>query len=60
MSSDSFDTAFDKIRSLATDFRANAKFLFSTEYQEAQVRKDYIDKVFIALSNCQMLWIGRP
>jgi type I restriction-modification system DNA methylase subunit len=34
---------------LAADFRANAKFHLSPQYQEAEVRKDYIDKLFIAL-----------
>ena len=49
MSGDLFDKAFDKVRELAADFQVNSKFLLSNEYQEAQVRKDYIDKLFIAL-----------
>ncbi len=34
---------------LAEDFRANEKSYLSPEYQEAEVRKDFIDKLLIAL-----------
>lgn len=43
------DEAFDKVQALASDFEANKNHYLSPEYQEAEVRKDFIDKFFIAL-----------
>ncbi len=49
MTTQGFDQAFEKVGQLARDFQANADFYLSKSYQEAQVRKDFIDKFFIAL-----------
>ncbi len=44
-----FITAFKKVSELADDFRKNEKRYLSPEYQEIEVRRDYIDKFFEAL-----------
>src|SRR5687768_1886899 len=44
-----FDLAFDKVNDLVSKFRADFSFYTSPTYQEAEVRKDFIDKFFIAL-----------
>ena len=44
-----FEAAFEQIKKLVEDFKANEKYYLSKDYQEAEVRKDYIDKFFIAL-----------
>jgi type I restriction-modification system DNA methylase subunit len=46
---DGFDTAFARVKQLAADFKANDKFYLSTAYQEAEARRDFIDKFLIAL-----------
>lgn len=46
---DSFDYAFECVRKLAKDFDASKDFYLSAKYQEPEVRKDFIDKIFIAL-----------
>jgi adenine-specific DNA-methyltransferase len=43
-----FDEAFAKVSNLAATFKANEARYLSTDYQEAEVRKDFIDKLFIA------------
>ncbi|MCY7362872.1 MAG: type I restriction enzyme HsdR N-terminal domain-containing protein, partial [Ignavibacteria bacterium] len=45
----SFDTAHQLITDLVKDFKANEKYYLTSDYSEAQVRKDFIDKFFIAL-----------
>lgn len=45
----SFDSAFKIISQLSKDFKANEKSYLNPNYSEAQVRKDFIDKFFIAL-----------
>jgi len=45
----SFDAAFAVARALADDFAAHEKQFLSPAYNEAQARKDFIDKFFIAL-----------
>jgi type I restriction-modification system DNA methylase subunit len=49
MTAHGFDLAFQAVQKLATDFQANYDFYLSSAYVEAQARKDYIDKFFIAL-----------
>ena len=44
-----FETAFAEVKKLAGRFEANAARYLSTDYQEAEARKDFIDKFFIAL-----------
>ena len=44
-----FDEAFAAVQSLATDFDAQKDFYLSPKYQEAEVRKEFIDKFLIAL-----------
>ena len=44
-----FEDAFQKISKLAATFRANESRYLSPGYQEAEVRKDFIDKFFVAL-----------
>jgi|ERR1019366_4832608 hypothetical protein len=48
-SSSDFETAFEKISELVATFQANETYYFSSEYNEAQVRKDFIDKFLTAL-----------
>jgi len=45
----SFEKALSEIKILVENFKANENFYISKEYQEAEVRKDFIDKFFIAL-----------
>ncbi|MCX6166212.1 MAG: N-6 DNA methylase, partial [Ignavibacteriae bacterium] len=44
-----FDTAFKKVIELVEDFKQNEKRYLSPEYQEAEVRRDFIDKFFETL-----------
>jgi type I restriction-modification system DNA methylase subunit len=44
-----FDQAFDRVKQLAEDFQANDQFYLSAGYQEAEARRDFIDKFLIAL-----------
>ena len=44
-----FDLAFERVKQLAADFKANETYFLSPEYQEAQVRLDFIDKFLMAL-----------
>ena len=45
----SFDTAFNAVADLVNDFKENEKIYLSTNYSEADVRNDFINKFFIAL-----------
>jgi adenine-specific DNA-methyltransferase len=49
MAAQAFDEAFEKVKNLAATFKANEARYLSAEYQEAEARKDFIDKFFIAL-----------
>jgi len=49
MSAPAFEEAFEKVSKLAATFQANETRYLSPEYQEAEARKDFIDKFFIAL-----------
>jgi hypothetical protein len=44
-----FDEAFQRVKQLVADFQANEEFFLSSTYSEAQARKDFVDKFFIAL-----------
>lgn len=44
-----FDKAFEAVGKLADSFQANEHYFLSPKYQEAEVRKDFIDKFFKAL-----------
>lgn len=43
------EKAFAEIKQLADNFRGNERFYLSSDYQEQEARKDFIDKFFIAL-----------
>jgi len=45
----SFQTAFKSISGLVKDFKSNENFYSSSNYSEADVRNDFINKFFIAL-----------
>ena len=45
----SLESAYEQVAKLVEDFKNNEHFYTSSKYSEAQVRKDYIDKFFIAL-----------
>jgi hypothetical protein len=45
----SLETAYELIAILAEDFKNNEEYYTSPNYSEAQARKDFIDKFFIAL-----------
>ena len=47
-----FDKAFIEVGNLVDSFRANERHYLAADYQEAEVRKDYIDKFFKALAAC--------
>ncbi len=42
-------SAFEKVKGLVSDFKANELYYLSSEYSEPQVRLDYINKFFEAL-----------
>src|SRR5688572_26145433 len=42
------DSAYREISSLVKDFKSGEKYYLSKEYQEAEVRKDFIDKFLMA------------
>ena len=44
-----FDDAFARVIQLAAEFKANEKFYLSQQYQEAEARRDFIDKFLLAL-----------
>jgi len=44
-----FEVAFEKVSKLVATFQANEARYLSPDYQEAEARKDFIDKFFIAL-----------
>ncbi|MGZ4156369.1 MAG: Eco57I restriction-modification methylase domain-containing protein [Bacteroidia bacterium] len=46
---ESFNYAYTKIKELASDFKAGERHYLSKGYQEAEVRKDFIDKFWMAL-----------
>jgi adenine-specific DNA-methyltransferase len=49
MSVSGFEQAYEKVSKLAARFQANEVRYLSHNYQEAEVRKDFIDKFLIAL-----------
>ncbi|HUB66609.1 MAG TPA: hypothetical protein VL981_03900 [Candidatus Methylacidiphilales bacterium] len=46
---ENFDTAFAGVKQLAENFKANERFYLSPQYQEAEARRDFIDKFLILL-----------
>jgi len=44
-----FDSAFEKVSKLVNDFKANEEKYLSPDYQEAHVRREFIDNFFEAL-----------
>ena len=44
-----FDEAFRQVKELVAVFKANETYYLSPQFAEAQARKDFIDKFFIAL-----------
>jgi type I restriction-modification system DNA methylase subunit len=44
-----FDKAFGQVKDLVANFKANESYYLSPQLSEAQTRKDFIDKFFIAL-----------
>lgn len=44
-----FDKAFDEVGKLVQTFTSNIQHFMSAGYSEADARKDFIDKFFIAL-----------
>jgi type I restriction-modification system DNA methylase subunit len=49
MRTTAFEEAFEKVKSLAANFQAHEARYLATDYQEAEARKDFIDKLFEAL-----------
>jgi adenine-specific DNA-methyltransferase len=49
MPESALELAFEKVSRLAATFKANEARYLSSNYQEAEVRKDFIDKFYIAL-----------
>ena len=49
MSTKAFTEAFERVKHLAETFQAQEQAYHASEYKEAEVRKDFIDKFFIAL-----------
>src|SRR5437667_7172326 len=49
MATSALDEAFEKVSKLAATFKANEARYLSSDYQEAEARKDFIDKLFTAL-----------
>jgi adenine-specific DNA-methyltransferase len=43
-----FDNAYDTVAQLVEKFNGNLDYYTSAKYQEAEARKDFIDKFFIA------------
>jgi len=44
-----FDRAFEQAKNLVEDFQSNESKYLSSDYQEAEVRRDFIDKFLFAL-----------
>jgi adenine-specific DNA-methyltransferase len=49
MMANSFDDAFERVQRLVERFRANHQRYLLSDYNEAEVRKEFIDKFWIAL-----------
>ncbi len=49
MAATTLDSAFQQVKKLVATFQASEARYLSGDYQEAAVRKDFIDKFFIAL-----------
>lgn len=49
MGSESFETAFERVKILVQEYESNHNFYLSPDYNESQARKDFIDKLFTTL-----------
>ncbi len=49
MTEQTFDAAFERVRKLVADFQKHEKVYLAPDYKEDSVRKDFIDKFWIAL-----------
>ena len=49
MATPALDEALEKVSKLVATFKANEARYLSADYQEAEARKDFVDKLFIAL-----------
>ncbi|HEX8921991.1 MAG TPA: hypothetical protein VF766_10970, partial [Pyrinomonadaceae bacterium] len=49
MTQQNFETAFERVRTLVSDFQQHEKTYLSPAYSEQDVRKDFIDKFWMAL-----------
>jgi adenine-specific DNA-methyltransferase len=49
MGNESFETAFERVKILVREYESNHSFYLSPDYNESQARKDFIDKILIAL-----------
>jgi len=49
MTEQNFDTAFNRVGKLVADFQKHEKAYLAADYKEDSVRKDFIDKFWIAL-----------
>jgi type I restriction-modification system DNA methylase subunit len=49
MKEQNFETALERVRNLVADFREHENHYLSPKYQEQDVRKDFIDKFWMAL-----------
>jgi len=49
MSDSAFEMAFERVQQLAATFKANELRYLASDYQEAEARKDFIDKFWTAL-----------
>ncbi len=49
MREQNFDTAFERVSKLVADFQKHEKVYLAPDYKEDSVRKDFIDKFWIAL-----------
>ncbi len=50
-----FEQAFEQVKQLAEKFKAHASFYLSPKYQEAEARRDFIDKFLIALATLRAI-----
>jgi predicted type IV restriction endonuclease len=49
MAAQTFTEAFERVKQLASIFKGNESFYLGPGYNEADARKDFIDKFWIAL-----------
>jgi poly-D-alanine transfer protein DltD len=52
----SFQQAFKNVSKLVSDFKDNESYYLSPEYQEVEARRDFIDRLFMAL-DCDLSFV---